>query len=182
MVLFHLIFLLCTISWPKTRVHIDLFFIYTRQFDQKLGPSLIYFSYFYTNISPKIRILIDLFFFICTRPFNQIIWYSFIYFFFSARPFDQRLRSSLIYFFHLHKAIRKKNIRSSLIYSFIMHDHVRTQKVGSSSIYFFYLRMTIQQKYMFVFHLFFLCAGPFDLKWGFSLIYFFICTRPFDQS
>ena len=55
-------------------------------------------------------------------------------------------------------------------------------KLGSSLIYFFYLDTTIWQKYMIVFHLFFLCAWPFNQKLGSSLLLFFICARrPFDQ-
>ena len=46
--------------------------------------------------------------FICTRPFDQNIWYSFIYIFFSGQPFHQILGSLLIYFFYLHTTIRPK--------------------------------------------------------------------------
>ena len=45
-----------------------------------------------------------IYFFICTRPFDQFIGSSFIYYFFSTRPFE----SSLIYIFHLRTNIRQK--------------------------------------------------------------------------
>ena len=73
----------------------------------------------YTTIRPKIRVLIDLFFFICTRPFDLIKGSSFIYSFFSARPFDQKLVSSLIYFFYLYMTIRPK-LGVTLILKFII--------------------------------------------------------------
>ena len=78
MVLFHLIFLLCTIIRPKIGVHTDLFFFCTRPFeksiwssfiqsffcvgpfDQKLRSILIYI-FMYTTIRPKVRVLINLF-------------------------------------------------------------------------------------------------------------------------
>ena len=48
-------------------------------------------------------------------------------------------------------------------------------------IYFFYLHTTIRPNYRVLFHLFFLCARPFDQKLVSSLIYFFyvyITIRP----
>ena len=50
MVFFHLIFLFCTTIRPKIRVLIDLFFMCTRPFDQKIGFSLIYCFYLCTTI------------------------------------------------------------------------------------------------------------------------------------
>ena len=62
-----------------------------------------------TTIRPKIRVCIDLFFYLHTavRPNYRVLFHLF-YSFFTARPFDQKLESSLIYFFHLHTTIREK--------------------------------------------------------------------------
>ena len=43
----------------------------------------------------------------------------------------------------------------------------------SQLVFFFYLYTTIRQKYIILFHLFFLFAQPFDQKLGSTLIYFF---------
>ena len=43
-----------------------------------------------------------------------------------------------------------------------------------SLIYFFLLIMTIWQKYMIVFHLFFLCSWPFDPKLVLINLFFFV--------
>ena len=64
MVFFHLIFLFCTTIRPKIRVLIDLFFMCTRPFDQKIGFSLIYCFYLCTTIrlSQGLLLLFYLFF------------------------------------------------------------------------------------------------------------------------
>ena len=80
--------------------------------------------------------------FICTQPFDQRIWSSFICFSFWKRPFDQKICSSLIYFFFSERPF--------------------DQKLGFSLIYFFYLRTTIRLKCMVLFRTFFLCARPFQ--------------------
>ena len=61
------------------------------------------------TIQPKIRVHIDLFFYLHTtiRPNYRPLFHLF-YYFFSAGPFEQKLGSSLIYFFHLHTTIRQK--------------------------------------------------------------------------
>ena len=64
----------------------------------------------------------------CTRPFEQNIWFSFIYFFFCVRPFDEDLESSLIYFFDLHTTNRQKYVVLLLILSFV-YDHPTKIKV-----------------------------------------------------
>ena len=98
----------------------------------------------------------------CTRPFDQNIWSSFIYSFFCARPFDQILGSTMIYFFYLQSDHSTKiNGPLSFIISFAH---------GQST-----LHMTIRPNYMVLFYLFysFSSAQPFDQKLGSSLIYFF---------
>ena len=105
MVLFHLIFLLCTTIRPKIRVHTDLFLLFAHDHSTKVYDSL---SFILSRpFDLKIRSTL-IYLFICTRPFDQIIGSSFIYYFFSAQPFDQKLGSSLIYNFHLHTTIRQK--------------------------------------------------------------------------
>ena len=64
-----------------------------------------------------------------------------------------------------------KNIWSSFICSFSCARPF-DQKLVSSLIYFFYLHTTIRQKYIVLFHLFFLFARPFDQELGPSLIFF----------
>ena len=105
MVLFHLIFLLCTTIRPKIRVHTDLFLLFAHDHSTKVYDSL---SFILSRpFDLKIRSTL-IYLFICTRPFDQIIGSSFIYYFFSARPFDQKLGSSLIHIFHLHTTIHQK--------------------------------------------------------------------------
>ena len=88
MVLFHLIFLLCSTIRPKIRSLIDLFLLITirrkhtilfhlfffcaKLFDQKLGSTLIYFFYLYTTIRPKIRVLIDFFYYMHTDHLTKL--------------------------------------------------------------------------------------------------------------
>ena len=113
-------------------------------FDQNLGSILIFFFFFfhlYTTMWPKIMVLIDLIFlflhshliknegphwfisFICTSPFGQITWSSFICFFFCLRPFDQKLGSTLMYFLHLYTIIWPKiRVLMNLIFLFV-HNH-----------------------------------------------------------
>ena len=98
----------------------------------------------------------------CTRPFDQNIWSSFIYSFFCARPFDQDLGSPLIYFFYLYTTI-DKNVWSSFIYSFFCARPLN-QKLGSSLIYFFYLSTTIRRNYIVLFRLFFLLCTTIRSK------------------
>ena len=92
-------------------------FFSARPFDRKLGSSLIFF------------------FFICTRPFDQIIGSSFIYYFFSARPFDHKLGSLLIFFFHLHTTIREKYM--IFFHLFFLRARPLDQKLRSSLIFLF---------------------------------------------
>ena len=120
MILFYLIFHLCTTIRSKIKVLIDFFsfvcthpfdrniwssFIYfifcARPFDQKLGSSLIYVFYLYTTIRPN-------------------LWSSFIYSLFSARPLDQKLGPTLIYFLYLYTMIRPKiKVLINLIFFFV---------------------------------------------------------------
>ena len=114
MVLFHLIFRLCTTIRPKISVLFDLFLFCARDHSTKIYDSLSFILSQCTTIRPKIRVHIDLFllllqdhsiknqgphlfFFVCTGPFDQIIWSSFICFFVCARPFDNNIWSSFIY-------------------------------------------------------------------------------------
>ena len=124
--LLSLFFLQCMTIRPKFRVNIDFFF---------------FFFHLYTTMWPKIMVLIDLIFlflhshliknegphwfvsFICTSPFGQITWSSFICFFFCLRPFDQKLWSTLMYFLHLYTIIWPKiRVLMNLIFLFV-HNH-----------------------------------------------------------
>ena len=138
------IFLLYTTIRPKVRVPIDLFLLCAHCHSTKIyvhGPLSFILSLAHHH-STKNYVSHWFISYICSRPFDQIISSSFIYFFFSARPFDQSLGSSLI----------------SPFFSARPFD----QKLRSSLIYFFHLHTIIWQKYMIVFHLFFLCPKPFD--------------------
>ena len=67
----------------KIRSTLIHFFICTRPFDQKLGSSLIYLFYLYTTIRPKIRVLINLIFFLVHDHSTKVIGHSYflIYYF-----------------------------------------------------------------------------------------------------
>ena len=112
------LFLLCAHDY-STKIYGPLSFILSSMHNNstKNWSSLIYLFYLYSTIRPKIRVLINLTFlfvhdhstknkglhwfiyFICTQPFDQITWSSFIYSFFCAQPFDQKLGSTLMHFF-----------------------------------------------------------------------------------
>ena len=123
-----------------------LFFLCAQPFDQKLEFTLIYFFYLYMTIRPKIKVVTDSFFFICTRPFYQIIWSSFIDSFFCTRPFDLKLGSSLIYFFHIHTTIRQKYMIVFHLFIYLFLFTTIRSNLGSSLINFF------------------ICTRPFDLS------------------
>ena len=129
--------------WTKNRIHTNLFLLFARNRSTKICGLHLFFL-LWTTIGPKIRVLIDLIFFICTRLFDQIIWSSFIYSFFSAQPFNQKLGSSLTYLFHFHTTIRQKySIWSSFFHFFFLCAQPFDQKLGPSLIYCFYLHTTI---------------------------------------
>ena len=71
---------------------------------------------------------------------------------------------SIIYFYYISSVFlsgwASALVPLVLIYSFFCARSV-DQKLIPSLIYFFYLHTTIRQKYMIIFHLFFLCAQPF---------------------
>ena len=118
MVLFHLIFLLCTTIRPKIRVLIDSFF----------------YVHTYTTIRPK------------------NVWPSFIYSFFCARPFNQDLGSSLtdlfLLFAHDHSAKTYCPLSFILVYDhstkirvlidvflLFVHDHSTKVRIGITLIF-----------------------------------------------
>ena len=128
MVLFHLLFLLCTITRPKIRILGDLFLLFDHDYLTEIYGPLSFILSFVHNHSSNTQGPLRFVSFICARPFDKNIWSSFIYSFFYAQPFVQYL--------------------------------------GSSQICFFYLRKTIRQKDMVIFHLFFLCARTFNQNLG----------------
>ena len=81
-------------------IFFPLFFFSARPFDQKLGPSLIYFFYWHTTFRRKCMIVFHLSF-LYARPFDQKLGSSLIYFFICTQPFDQSWGQSysLIYSF-----------------------------------------------------------------------------------
>ena len=137
MVLFHLIFLLCTTIRPKIRVLIDLFLLCAHDHSTKIYGLLSFIFSFVYDHSTKIRVLIDLFLLFVHDHSTKLYGPPpFILSVFCARPFDQKLGSSLIYLLYLYTTIRPK--------------------VRVLTDYFFYLHTTIQPNYKVLFHLLFL--------------------------
>ena len=102
------LFFFCTTIRPSIRVLIDLFLLFAHnRLTKKYGPVSFIIFFLHDHLPKKSvhRLFITL---ICTRPFDQSIWSSFICSFFCALPFDQKLGSTLIYFFYLHTAIQPK--------------------------------------------------------------------------
>ena len=183
MVLFCLLFLLCTAIRPKVRVLIDLFRSFPHDHSSEISGPLSFILSF-----------VHLFF------LSLIL--SFV---------DQKLNSSLIYFFHLHATIRPKYL--VLFHLFFLLYTTIDQKIGSSLTYFFYLHTTIPQKYVLLAFILSLCTTirpktrvlvnllilfshdhstklysplsfilSFDQKLGSSWFISFISTRQFDRN
>ena len=147
MVLFHLIFLLCTTIRPRLRVLTDLFFYLHTTIRQKcivlfhlffllfttirpkLGSLLIYFFYLYTTILPNYMALFHLFFlyFVYDHSTKNQGPHQFIYFI-CIRPFDQKLGSSVTNLFHLNTTIRPKiRVPINLIFLFVNDYSTKNQ-------------------------------------------------------
>ena len=95
-------------------------------FDQNLGSILIFFFFFdlYTTMWPKIMVLIDLIFFICTRPFGQKWGSSLIYFFYLHKTIRPNYMVLFHLFFPLSTSIRPKiRVRTDVFSSFV-HDYL----------------------------------------------------------
>ena len=124
MVLFHLIFLLCTTIRPRLRVFTDLFLLFAHYHSSKMYCPLSFIFSFVYNHSTKIRVLIDLFLLFVhdhsTKLYGPL---SFILSLFCARPFDQKLGSSLIYLFYLYTTIRQKIRVLINLFILFVHDH-----------------------------------------------------------
>ena len=155
---------------PEFNIPTDILVLNARDHSTKRYSFLSFNLSTYMTIWPKIRVAIYLFFFMCTRPFDQNIRSSLIYSFFWARPLDQKLRSTLIYLFLCTRPFDKK-LGSSLI-NFIF-TRPFDQKLGSSLIYFFIYTQPFDLIIGSSFIYSFFSARPFDLKLGSSLIYFF---------
>ena len=123
-VLFHLLFPLCTTIRPRLRVFTDLFLLFAHDHLTEMCRPLSFILSFVYDHSTKIRVLIDLFLLFVhdhsTKLYGPL---SFILSLFCARPFDQKLGSSLIYLFYLYTTIRPKiRVLINLIFLFV-HDH-----------------------------------------------------------
>ena len=118
-------------------------------------------------------ILIGLFFFMCTRPFDKNIWSSFINSFFCARPFDQKLRSTLIYFFVCTRPFDQK-LGSSLIYFFRLHKTIRQKYMTFFLSFIYFLCTTIRPKNRVLINVLFLFVHDHSTKLGVTLILLFI--------
>ena len=128
MVLYHLFFHLCTISRPTARVLTDLFLLFVHEHSTKIFGSLSFNLSIVHDHSTKNEGPHWFISFMSTRPFDQIIWSSFIYSFFYAWLFDLELGSSLIYSFSCTRLFYK-NIWSSFIYS-LFFTRLFDQKLG----------------------------------------------------
>ena len=102
---FHIFFLLCMTIQPRLRVLTDFFF-FSHDHSKEMYRPLSYHSFlclqpFSRNQGPHLFI-----YFICTQPFDQIIWSSFIYSFFilcmTIRPKIRVLINLFILFVHDH--------------------------------------------------------------------------------
>ena len=83
MVLFHLLFLLCTTIRPKISVLIDLFVLFAHDHSTKIYSPLSFILSFCTTIRPRIRALINLFFLFVHDHSTNVRSYSYsvIYYF-----------------------------------------------------------------------------------------------------
>ena len=108
-------------------------------------------------------VLFHLFFFFCTRPFDQNIWPSFIYSFF------------------LHKTIRPKiRVLIDLFLSFT-HDH-STKMYGPLSFILSFVHDHSTKHLQPHWFILFICTRPFYQNVWSSFIYFFFSGRPFNQK
>ena len=119
-------------------------FICARPLDQDLGSWLISLIFIRSFYRPKIRVHTWFISFICTRPFSENIWSSFIYCFFCVKPFDQNLRSSLIYFFIWTWPFDQSwGYSCSLIYSFLDCANISLAMLPLSTAFVRYIHTLI---------------------------------------